>query len=344
MLNLDVVTEFVYGHFEQVKVTRNGTHFLCRCPLCGDSKKNKFKKRFNLDYNHGVPGWRCFNCDRHGNFYDIYSMMKGISYEDAVDRLKDKDWKRGDKRRTDKIKKRVENKKIEEEKNIEYSKYNWIKADSYSIPQIESGECRTDRYTDALIRFYEERKIPISYPLYICHSGKYRNRIIIPVLDSEGDIIYFQGRRIPDTGLEPKFKNPPDPKEIVIMNEHLFVKGETIIVMEGVTDTTIVGTQATTCLGKYISEEFLARLFTYTKDIIIAMDNDEPAYTALSAFMVDNKYSNKVRYFLYPDKYFKYGDLGDIAENEDVDMYSLILSNTSSYYQANLKLSILQKI
>jgi hypothetical protein len=74
------------------------------------------------------------------------------------------------------------------------------------------------------------------------------------------------------------------------------------------------------------------------------MDNDEPAYTALSAFMVDNKYSNKVRYFLYPDKYFKYGDLGDIAENEDVDMYSLILSNTSSYYQANLKLSILQKI
>ena len=109
MIDLETVTAFMLSNFEQVKITKNGTHFLARCPLCGDSKKNPFKKRFNLDYNNGVPGWHCFNCpnEDHGNFYDIYSRIKGISYDDAVDRLKNPAWKRGDNEKKEKVKERL---------------------------------------------------------------------------------------------------------------------------------------------------------------------------------------------------------------------------------------------
>ena len=77
-MDLQIVTQFMIQHFEQTKITGNGTHFLARCPLCGDSKKNPYKKRFNLNWNNGVPGYHCFNCSRHGNFYEIYSIMKGM--------------------------------------------------------------------------------------------------------------------------------------------------------------------------------------------------------------------------------------------------------------------------
>jgi hypothetical protein len=87
MLDLETVTQFVLENFEQVQISNHGTHFLARCRLCGDSVKNKYKKRFNLDWNNGVPGWNCFNCSRHGNFYELYSRLKGVSYEDAKKEL-----------------------------------------------------------------------------------------------------------------------------------------------------------------------------------------------------------------------------------------------------------------
>ena len=92
-MDLQFVTQFMLQHFEQTIVSRGGTHFLARCLLCGDSRKNKYKKRFNLDYNNGVPGYHCFNCGKKGNFIEIYSIVKGISYDDAKEKLYKKTWK-----------------------------------------------------------------------------------------------------------------------------------------------------------------------------------------------------------------------------------------------------------
>ena len=156
MIDLDVVTEFMFAHFEQVKSTKHGTHFLARCPLCGDSKKNPFKKRFNLDYNNGVPGWKCFNCDEEGNFYLIYSIQKGMSYEDAVEQLKNPaKWDK------DKVRHRLEKKK-EEKAKVEYTHYNWIKEDCLNP---------SERYVNALNKFYNDRLIdPLKNKLYISRN------------------------------------------------------------------------------------------------------------------------------------------------------------------------------
>ena len=246
MIDLDIVTEFMYAHFEQVKSTKHGTHFLARCPLCGDSKKNPFKKRFNLDYNNGVPGWKCFNCDEEGNFYLIYSIQKGMSYEDAVEQLKNPaKWDK------DKVRHRLEKKK-EEKAKVEYTHYNWIKEDCLNP---------SERYVNALNKFYNDRLIdPLKNKLYISYKGDYRNRIIVPIFDKDDNIVYFQARRIPTTNIIPKYDNPASPKEIIIMNSHLFDPDKYIVVSEGIIDAWMVGTQGTTCLGKYISEEFLFKL------------------------------------------------------------------------------------
>lgn len=335
-MDLEIVASFMFAHFEQVKQSKRGTHFLARCPLCGDSKRNPYKKRFNMDYNDGVPGWNCFNCDEHGNFYDIYSRMKGISYDDAVERLKNPAWERGNKDHKDKVTKRLEKKKIVKEKK-EFTHYNWITEDCKEPPE---------RYVNALKVFYESRKIPKECQLYICYQGRYKNRIIIPVFDENQNIVYFQARRIPKTKLVPKYDNPASPKEIIILNYHLFDPDKYIVVPEGIIDAWMVGIQGTTCLGKYISKEFLDQLFLKTKKgVIVALDNDDEGRKAIHKFMSENKNAQRVKYFFHPPEFTGYDDINSIVRGNDIkNVYNMITRNSVNFSTAYTKLTISNKL
>jgi DNA primase len=331
MIDLEVVTEFVYAHFEQVKVTKHGTHFLARCPLCGDSKKSQLKRRFNLDYNNGVPGYKCFNCDKDGNFYKIYSIIKGISYDDAVEQLKN--WKWDESR----VKDRLSRKNTKKEKT-EFTHYNWIKESCLDPPE---------RYIQALKNFYNDRIIdPIEHKLYIAYDGRYKNRIIFPIFDADDNIVYFQARRIPKTGIIPKYDNPASPKEIIIMNSHLFDPDKYIIVPEGIIDAWMIGTQGTTCLGKYISEDFLEKLFPMTsKGVIVALDNDTEGEKACLKFMKENKYSRKVKFFFHPSEFSEYDDINSIVRGKSVqNVYDLITRNSVNFSTAYTKITISNKL
>lgn len=331
-MDLQFVTQFMLQHFEQTQIKDGGTHFLARCPLCGDSKKNPYKKRFNLTWNNGVPGYHCWNCGRHGNMIEIYSIMKGMSYDDAKKELFKYD-KDEVKRQMGTYKKRPVPK---ERKEIEEENFHWVL--NYCFDTTDES-----RYGKALRKFYESRKIPDVYRIYICHSGRYRNRIIIPIFNERGKIIYFQARRIPNTMLEPKYDNPVAPKELCILNRHLFDRDKDIIIHEGLIDAFMVGDQATSCLGKEISEDLLIELLKLTdKNVIIALDNDSEAYKALAKFMKKNKYARKVKYFLYPSTFKGHDDINSIvrANKNGMDVYELITQNSVSYSTAYTKLSI----
>lgn len=353
-MDLQFVTQFMLQHFEQTTASSGGTHFLARCLLCGDSRKNPYKKRFNLDYNNGVPGWHCWNCGKKGNFIEIYSIVKGISYDDAKLELFKKKWE--DKELKDKLEKyhdKIRNPKLI--KQPEEENFNWIKDKSFTIYDEEN------RYVRVLKAFYKSRKIPEVYRLHICYEGRYRNRIIIPIFNKNNNIIYFQARRIPDTMLEPKYDNPATPKELCILNSHLFDKNKSIIIHEGLIDAFMVEDhQGTSCLGKEISEDLIFTLSEFTKtadikyemngvtyfdraqsNLIVALDNDAEAYKALSKFMKTNKFATLVKYFLYPQVFGKYDDINSIVRAEKgLNVYDLITQNSVNYSTALAKLSI----
>lgn len=340
MIDIETVTQFMLQNFELTQVSNNGTHFLARCILCGDSKKNQYKRRFNLDWNNGVPGWHCFNCGRRGNFIEIYSIVKGMSYDDAKKELFKWKGKEDIKKRINRKQKSVDNPQYQKE--IDYDDFNWIKAKSYKSRYHKNNIGFIEvQYRKHLGKFIDDRKIPEKYKIYICHSGKYKGRIIIPIFNEENRVIYFQARRIPKTSIEPKYDNPVAPKELCILNRHLFDRSKSIIVHEGLIDAFMVGNQGTSCLGKEISEELIKELLKLTdKDVIIALDNDEEAYKSLKKFMAKNKYANRVRYFLYPKEFRGYGDINNIVteSEKELDVYELIVKNSVSYHSAFVKL------
>jgi hypothetical protein len=267
-------------------------------------------------------------------------MIKGVSYDDAKKELYKFD--------KDKIKRYIKDqtkKSVKKDRTRYDDNFNWIKDDCYTSKYAKSygvGVMET-QYLIKLGEFYDSRKIPYEYKIYIAYKGKYKNRIIIPIFDENNDIIYFQARRIPGSGITPKYDNPISPKELCILNGHRFKKDKYIIVHEGLIDAFMVGEQGTSCLGKEVSEKLLYELFKLTDTgIIIALDNDSEAYKSLGKFFKKNKYAKKVKYFIYPKEFQEYDDINSIVKgsSKELNVYQLITQNSVSYSEAYTKLSI----
>jgi DNA primase len=323
MIPIDFVSEFVMEHFSKVKISEAGNHFLARCALCGDSKKSKSKRRFNLNYNGGNPIYHCFNCGRSGSFLLLYSEITGISIEDAKRKLY--------KYNPDIMKKQLSaKKKIMKEEEDRKFYHNDILKDCIGIKH-EPKTRQEKLYKQHLLNFIRDRKVPSNFDVFVATKGKYECRYIIPIYEND-NIVYFQARRILPK-MEPKYKNPKLKKRNIVMNCDKFDEEKYIIITEGILDALMIENQGTPCLGKEISEEFIKRVLKYTKKgIIIALDNDEAGFDALNKFMNKNKYAKKLKYFRFPYKYRMEEDLNKLAIKHEINnMYDFIVNNSYSY-------------
>ena len=246
MIDLQIVSDFAYQYLQNVTIQKTGTHFHTRCPLCGDSKKNTRKKRFHLDWHNGNPGYHCFNCDESGPFLKLYATVKGISEQEARKELFKYD--------SNRIKKSLTRKQDTHEAiQVKVNSYNYILNDC--ISEYSSKSVLSTLAKKILTNFREERQIPKEYKLYYCTNGRYKHRIIVPMFKG-AIMIYFQGRRLPGSPIEPKYLNPSTEKQVIIHNEEYFDRDKYIVVTEGLIDAFMVGAQGTSCLGKEISPYF----------------------------------------------------------------------------------------
>ncbi len=326
MLSLEYVTSFMYEHFENVSISKNGIQFLARCPLCGDSKKSKRKRRFNLKYDGNNTVFRCFNCNESGNFKKLYYLITN-------ERYKEYDYKNFDgvkerlKFKKEKVKQKV--KRLKSERRV----YNNIINDCIGLDD-EVNSSILKWYKDVLESFYKDRCISKNYKIYISFYGNYKDRIIIPIYDGD-DIVYFQARRI-FKEMEPKYTNPPFEKNSIILNKSNFENDKYIVVTEGILDAYSVGNQGTSCLGKEVDKEFLNELLKFTNvGVIIAFDSDKDGIKSLKKHYESVfKYFHNInlKYFLIPKIYRKYKDINKLKVKLKIEnMYEFVVKNSYSY-------------
>jgi hypothetical protein len=171
----------------------------------------------------------------------------------------------------------------------------------------------------------------------VCHSGKYKNRFIIPVYEN-GELIYFQGRSM-DGNVEPKYLNPVVFKEDIILNKDCFDEDQFIIITEGLIDAFMVeNDQGTTCLGASISDDFLEKILSFSRKIIISLDNpmiDKSSCTNYMKIINHSKYSKLLRYFFMPNENLK--DLNDLRlHNKKLNIYEYIVDNSVGHFKASI--------
>ena len=112
----------------------------------------------------------------------------------------------------------------------------------------------------------------LKWKIGYCFSGEYRNRIIVPSFDDDGDCSYFIARSY--TGDSYKYKNPKASKDITF-NELFIDWGDDLILVEGGFDAIVSG-NAVPILGSTLrpGSDLLRKIVQNDTPIYIAMDPD----------------------------------------------------------------------
>ena len=242
---LKILNETLGDH----RQTSKNEHYF-KCPACNHYKH---KLAINLDKN----AFHCWICDYRGRnirrlvrrFGSYIQLQKwdGISDRTDLERFADLFMERSD--REDKTKMELP------EEFVSLCANNIPATGVYALKYLQ----KRGLTKDDIIRW------KIGY----CFSGEYRNRIIVPSFDDDGDCSYFIARSY--AGDSYKYKNPRASKDVVF-NE-LFVNwNEDLILTEGIFDAVVAG-NAVPILGSTLRSD--AELI---RKIVI---NDTPIYMAL---------------------------------------------------------------
>jgi DNA primase len=142
----------------------------------------------------------------------------------------------------------------------------------------------------------------LKWKIGYCFGGEYRNRIIIPSFNDDGDVSYFIARSY--NGDSYKYKNPRTSKNIVF-NELYIDWNEDLTIVEGVFDAIIAGNSVPILGSTLRSDSDLIRKIVY---------NDTPVYVALDPDAREKE--NKIIETLlkYDVELYKI----DVSDHEDV--------------------------
>jgi DNA primase len=112
----------------------------------------------------------------------------------------------------------------------------------------------------------------LKWKIGYCFSGEYRNRIIIPSFDEDGDVSYFIARSY--SGDSYKYKNPRASKDITF-NELYIDWNKDLVLVEGVFDALVAG-NAVPILGSTLrsGSDLLRKIVRNDTPIYVALDPD----------------------------------------------------------------------
>jgi hypothetical protein len=230
-----------------------GSELLFRCPAC-----NHHKRKFSVNVDKNV--FKCWICDYHGRnirrlirrFGTYLQLQKwdGISNRTDLERFADLFVERGPEKDTTKI-------DLPEE---------FVSLCSNNIPA-------TGRYAQKYLHSRGITKEDIlKWKIGYCFSGEYRNRIIIPSFNEDGDCSYFIARSY--TGDSYKYKNPRASKDIVFND--LFINwNKDLVLVEGVFDALVAG-NAVPVLGSTLrsNSDLVRKIVLNDTPIYVALDPD----------------------------------------------------------------------
>jgi len=276
-------------------------YFQFRCNVCGDSKKNKAKKRGYLLFHNNRWSFKCHNCSISMSAENWLKRYFPIQYKQyIIELLQNK--QNDNKPILAPANLPVKEKKIDEEQL----------AVSSFVPVLNG---KTDIFEKAK-NFCIDRKIPedVWKKWFVSTKGKYGGRLIIPFYDKEGKIYHYQGRTL--CGQEPKYLNRVGNEKIEsIYNKYVVDCYLPIIVQEGPINALFVENSIATC-GLSFSDDFITEL-EKLGTLWFLFDFDEPGIDKSRKMLEKGK-----TVFLWM-KYIK--DIGGIPYREKWDTNDLCL-------------------
>jgi len=233
-----------------------GPELLFKCPECNH---HKYKLSINLDKS----AFKCWVCDYRGrNIRRLVRKHGTYSQLQKWDQISD----RPDiERFADLFMERLPG---EDKTKVEIPA-EFLSLTSKNIPATGRqayNYLRSRGVTDADM---------VRWKMGYCFSGEYRNRVIVPSFDDDGDASYFIARSY--NGDSYKYKNPRASKNIVF-NELFIDWNEDLTIVEGVFDAVVAG-NATPIMGSTLhsNSRLIQKIVYNDTSVYVALDPDAAA-------------------------------------------------------------------
>ncbi|MGL4638053.1 MAG: DNA primase [Beijerinckiaceae bacterium] len=174
---------------------------------------------------------------------------------------------------------------------------------------------------------------------------RFRNRVIIPIQDTQGRVVAFGGRVLDPEG-KPKYLNSPETplfkKGFLVFNGHrareAAFKAGTVIAVEGYLDAIAVHQagirHVVATLGTAFTEEQIATLWRYAPEPVICFDGDKAgvaaANRAIDRILPALKTGFSFRFAFLPGGQ----DPDDLIKAKGADAFSEVAKNASGLWDA----------
>lgn len=248
---------FIESVFGKVEVSRRGTDVAVRCPFCTHLAKEKKKLAIRLsdDANHcWVCGWASRN---------LLALIRkcGTSEQYAYYRTKF-----------------VPHIKFSKEDDATSEQESKVILPNDFRLLVHCGKT-LDPDVKAIFSYLRKRKVGVDdlwrFSIGVSESFIYKNRVIIPSHDCDGELNYFVTRTIHDY-VKPKYKNPFVKKQNIVFNEFRLDYKKPLLIVEGVFDLLKCPTNATCLLGSTINENFelFSKILENETKVILMLDSD----------------------------------------------------------------------
>lgn len=289
---VDVVSAYV-------SLTKKGSNYWGLCPF-------HHEKTPSFSVNEPKQIFHCFGCGKGGGAYRFLMEIEGITFPEAVSKLAqregmtvpeegrgDQNWQE-ERRRILELNKQAarfyramlsqpEGERVAEyirdkrHISLKFSARFGLGAapdswDALTRAMVDEGYAKTDLLQAGLAVAGKNGGV----------YDKFRNRLMLPVIDARGDVIGFTSRVMDDS--QPKYLNTPETaifkKRNILygINYAKKTKRPNLILVEGNIDVITMhqagfdNTVAT--MGTALTEDHIRQLGRYTKELVLCLDND----------------------------------------------------------------------
>lgn len=309
---------------------KDTTQYQFNCPYCAD-EKGGIDNKYNLEVSFTLGKFHCWSCGHSGSISKLIKSRGGSSYVTEYFSIIN-DIKETCYYNLDLFK---DNEDINNRKDLFLPK---------TFKKIDIKTCRNKM----LLKFLESRKISqdiidkfnIGQTAWEESDWTWRDRIVFPSYNVDGDLNYYVGRNYKESDKRNKYKNCDVNKYDIILHEDKIQWDADIFLVEGAIDC-IYGNNFISMLGKSLNKNSYLFSQLYEKanaNIIIVLDGDTTEKEIKRIYNILNvgRLRNKIKYIRLGTNDLPWKDFGEVYESEGKNGIIKCIKNQETYSEIEL--------
>lgn len=324
------------------KFQRKGDYlFNVRCPLCGDSKKNKAKMRGFIFKKGTRMLYHCHNCGASMSLGNLIKSLDSTLYHEYTL----ENYKSGQSNNSAAIKNTIvitppKFGKIEKKRYENAERCDILPSEHFCIQYLKSRQIPEKHYNKF---YYCEDYSKFCEEIHPNHGKEITadKRLVIPFYDAYDDLIAVSGRALEksDDKLRYVTLRTNDSEDKLIYGLDRIKKSEKVYLVEGPIDSLFLNN----CLASGDANLALAAKSIECEDVTLIFDNEPRNREVVK--LIERAISDKFKVVIWPDKMVG-KDINEFVMNgfSPDEIQNIISNNTFGGIQAKLKFNMWKKI